>query len=115
MTRSLLVVACSAALIGCGGKGGELGAVLAVAGTLKVIQSVRARSVAVQPSSIECHVYCDGCSFPCGDNCVPWGTLCYDPPGRACWKGGRNLHEVPPDLDQRCAMQFMIPVDPLYH
>lgn len=75
---------------GCEGKYAEAGAVLAMAGVLTIIQSARGKA---SPRSA-CNIYCDGCTFPCGNRCVPYGTLCYDPPGKACkGKSGQQVCE----------------------
>ena len=66
----------------------EAGAVAAMAGILTFVQAARSKAHA-RPS---CSTFCDGCTFPCGNQCVPYGTLCYDPPGAAC-KGSNQVCE----------------------
>ena len=71
----------------CSGKGGEVGAVVATAATLKAVQTAREQRKPTQLSTSsqgDCCVVCTECTFPCGDSCVPNGTLCTRPKGCAC-------------------------------
>jgi hypothetical protein len=96
MKRICIIVVLSIGIIGCGGKEWHVAAVVATGVTLKLIQASRAKSFANQPHSKACEIFCDPCTFPCGDNCVMYGTLCAEPPGRACWQGGGRIVGTPP-------------------
>jgi len=80
-----------AAAFGCGGSAQQqqeqrdAAVVAGIAATLTAVQTARAQAPANQGSPIrQCCAVCGPCDFPCGDACVPNGTMCTDPPGCAC-------------------------------
>jgi len=113
MTRFGSILALSALVACCAGKEVQVGALVATAATLKTIQSVRAKSLDAQPVAIDCLVYCDSCTFPCGNQCVPNGTFCYEPPGHACWQGGKQSRQAVTAASERCTTHYQFPIDPL--
>ncbi len=75
---------------GCGGSAqqqaqADAAAIAGVAAALQVVQAARAKAapVVTRPEGV-CCVVCGACDFPCGNACVPNGTMCMDPPGCAC-------------------------------
>ena len=92
------------ALICCGGseeqrqKYGEAVMVAGIAATLQAVQVAKGQT---QPpaaaAGAECCIVCPECSFPCGDECVPQGTLCTRPRGCACWQGQSRATDKPPE------------------
>ena len=96
---------------GCSGKGDAVAALVALGSALTVVQLARAQAE-TQPK--ECTTFCEVCTFPCGNSCVPYGTLCYDPPGSACWQGGERLSDKPPQIthEEQCPSQLgiMVPI-----
>lgn len=59
------------------------GAVAATAAALEVVRQAKKKNADL-PSSEHCCMICDSCSFPCGDACVPFGSMCSEPQGCAC-------------------------------
>jgi hypothetical protein len=65
----------------------EAGVVAGVAAVAQVVQTARAQPAAAQSQPNTrgpCCAVCRTCEFPCGDRCLPYGTVCVDPPGCAC-------------------------------
>lgn len=112
MKRSILIVAATLLTTGCGGSQREQeGAAFAgVAAALTTVQIVRAGSLQVQPTKENCTHFCTSCTFPCGDHCLSYGSMCIEPPGKACWAKDMPTNDKPlnqvgicpdsPDLDQ---------------
>lgn len=103
----------TAAVSGCSGKEPQVGAVVATAATLQAVQLARAQNPANQPTSTECCMLCGPCEFPCGDYCVPFGTLCHEPAGCACAQLPKGTTGDPMPEDQaapECDRRLMLPV-----
>jgi hypothetical protein len=83
MRSACLSIAAVLIAIACNNKEPQVAAVVATAATLQAIQLAREQSPANQPTG-ECCQICGSCEFPCGDHCVPFGTLCAAPAGCAC-------------------------------
>ncbi|MDD5308107.1 MAG: hypothetical protein PHU25_12365 [Deltaproteobacteria bacterium] len=109
MVRTILL-ALFAVSVGCGGasaqqeeKMQEAGALAAVAGAAAVVGVARSQGTSGAKRAGECCAICDRCSFPCGDECLPNGTVCLKPQGCACYDS-----EVPsserPRTDAPCAL-----------
>lgn len=87
LARRIAVLLASVVLVACSGKGAPVGAVVATAVTLKAIQVAREKKTPQQLSKSsqgDCCTVCTECTFPCGNDCVPNGTLCTRPRGCAC-------------------------------
>ena len=97
MKRTIFIVAATLIIFGCGGSRREKeGAVVAgVAGALTAVQIARAKSLQVQPTKETCTHFCTFCTFPCGDHCLPYGSMCILPPGKACWAKDMPTNDKP--------------------
>jgi len=97
----------------CSGKEPQVGAVVATAATLEVIQLAREQNPGNQPPTGECCMLCGPCEFPCGDLCVPFGTLCTAPSGCACAqlpKGTTGDLEPEDRRRSECDQRLMLPL-----
>ena len=100
-----LALGCSLVLGACSNKEPEMAAVVGVAATLQAVQLAREAKADAQVPASECCVVCDPCTFPCGDSCVPNGSMCAAPRGCACWQlpdGERKIHDRPPEPEGGC-------------
>ena len=97
--RVFIVLLVAVGLSGCkksggiGAKGGEAIAVATVAATMAVVQTARAQAKSARNAKRDCAIICDPCEVPCGDECLPYGAVCYSPRGRAC--GELTTPDVP--------------------
>lgn len=116
MLRAILIACLMlVATTACGSKHQQhqVGAVVAVAGTMQAIQLARDQNPANQPTANECCMLCGPCEFPCGDHCVPFGTLCPEATGCACAKLPQGTTGDPEPEDQHkpeCDQRMMLPV-----
>lgn len=108
MRNISILIAIGAMIASCGGSNAtrekEAVAVAAVAGAAQVVSLARSQSPDSQKSAKECCVVCDKCSFPCGDRCLPNGSVCMKPKGCACYASDIPVAERPsrPDYDMPC-------------
>lgn len=110
---AITCLVCSAALTGCGNKEPQVGAVVATAATLEVIQLAREQDPDNRPPVGECCMLCGPCEFPCGDRCVPFGTFCASPAGCACAQIPKGTTGDPVPVEHRtndCDPRLMFPV-----
>lgn len=78
----------TALLLGCSGKGNEVAVLVAAGSVLTAAQLAQSEGQLRQPGDTrECYVFCGPCEVPCGDQCVPYGTLCHRATGSACYGG----------------------------
>ncbi|MBW2278918.1 MAG: hypothetical protein JRF63_15600 [Deltaproteobacteria bacterium] len=115
MLRAILIscLALVATTSGCSGKEPQVGAVVAAAGTLQAIQLAREQNPANQPTAGECCMLCGPCEFPCGDYCVPFGTLCPEATGCACARLPKGTTGDPVPEEQHkpeCDQRMMLPL-----
>jgi len=116
MTTRAAIVACAiigATACGSGHKEPQVAAVVATAATLQAVQLARAQNPVNQPAAGECCMLCGPCEFPCGDYCVPFGTLCAEPTGCACAILPKATTGDPEPEDQHkpeCDQRLMLPV-----
>lgn len=90
--RSRLIALSFLALAGCHkgvgsrsvANGVDAAAVVATAAVIGTIQAARAQNPDHRDKDGACRFYCDPCEVPCGDDCLPYGAFCFEPPGRAC-------------------------------
>ena len=82
----------------------EAGVAAGIAVTAAIIQTARSQSKPLK-SAKECCAICDHCTFPCGDGCAPIGTVCFKPPGCACYDSQLPISERPPRSDHPCVNQ----------
>jgi hypothetical protein len=100
-----LAIGCALLFGACSNKEPEMAVVVGVAATLQAVQLAREAKADAQVPTTECCVVCDPCTFPCGDSCVPNGSLCSAPRGCACWQlpeGERKIHDRPPEPEGGC-------------
>lgn len=87
--RSIFVIMIAAGMLGAGckssggAKAAEALTVLAVAGTLSAVQAAKAQRSKNRRDQT-CARQCGPCEVPCGDDCLPYGSYCTRPPGKAC-------------------------------
>ncbi|MBW2535660.1 MAG: hypothetical protein JRI55_29480 [Deltaproteobacteria bacterium] len=102
--RAIVTMALSCVVCACGGRPARVpqpdpavvaGAVAVTAATLEVVRQAKQQSPDL-PASEHCCMICDACSFPCGDSCVPFGTMCTEPQGCACTDSKVNRDDRPP-------------------
>jgi hypothetical protein len=84
-------------LSGCGGSktAGEAAIVAVAAATMQAAQKIQEERRRNRGESYECTNYCTFDEVPCGDDCVPYGSVCYIAPRRACYGGDPNAPEEP--------------------
>jgi len=110
------LAASAAALPSCKGDSKEkyAAAMAGTAASLEVISMARAQAPKNRTRHMgPCCDVCDECSFPCGDRCVPMGTLCAEPNGCACYPGGADVRDVPPAQEPPPGC-MQTPGDPLF-
>lgn len=102
MKAALSTLFAAVLLLGCNGsKDYTALGVAGTAATLTVIQMARSKDPNLYTGERDCSVICRACEVPCGNECMPYGTLCYSPPGRACWESKRT--DVPrPEEPAHC-------------
>jgi hypothetical protein len=113
MRRAPTMIAATLLLAACQGHEPEVGAVVATAATLQVIQLAQQQNPDHPGATGECCMVCGSCEFPCGDYCVPFGTVCTDPAGCACTvvPPRSNLDPVPDDArDLGCDARLYLPL-----
>ena len=100
---------------GCGGsKSGTDAIVVAVAAaTMKAAQMIQEERRKNRGETYECTKYCTYNEVPCGDDCVPYGSICYAAPKHACYGGDPSGPEEPlprqeinPDAQQDVGIVF---------
>lgn len=88
MEKISCTILITALLLGCSGKGDEVAALVAAGSVLTAAQLAQSKGQLRQPGTTSnCNVFCGPCEVPCGNQCEPYGTLCYLPPGSACYGG----------------------------
>ena len=102
-----IILLLSVVQYGCGGKNSDALAVLAMAGTLTAIQVVRTDYTVPRA---KCNEFCGVCDFPCGNRCVPIGTLCYSPPGSACKFSKSPINKKTPGSNENSSGQCQDPL-----
>ncbi len=70
-------------------------ATVAVAATIAAIQAAQANRPKHRVDKERCARICSDCRVPCGDDCLPYAALCFEPPGRACWENNRTGAPAP--------------------
>ena len=83
------------------GEYAEAGIVGGIAVTAAIIQAARGRAKPVGKVE-QCCAVCDHCSFPCGDTCIPIGSICYKPQGCACYDSQLPPEHRPPENNNPC-------------
>ena len=103
--HALLVMLLLALVASCKGDAKEkyAAAVAGTAASLAVVQQAKAQSPnkSTKGPSPCCWV-CDECSFPCGDRCVPIGTMCAEPKGCACYPPAASSGAPPMEPPPAC-------------
>ena len=90
------VIAVVALACACSDKGDEVAALVAAGSILTVVQMAQDRGApATGPGDEDCLFPCGPCEVPCGDHCLPFGTLCYEAPRQACYGGSPDTPRRP--------------------
>ena len=98
MKRSIVAALVVLMLTGCGGgsnTAAEATVVAVAAATMQAAQKIQEKRRQNRGESYECTNYCTHDEVPCGDECVPYGSVCYVAPRRACYGGDPNAPEEP--------------------